>query len=224
MAFDLLSGLFGGIGAGIGGYFQANAAKEASDQQAQAAANALGFQRKVYGDVSAQLKPFVEGGTRAFNQLLSPYGIGPKGVIGAPSGEPGFNYFYNSPDYQFAFDQGNRAQQMNHAAQGNYLSGSQLRGGQEFGQGLATQQYGNYFNRLMGLATMGQNSAANQATFGQNMANTMGNTQLAQGAYQGAGTIGQANAYAGIFPNALAAYQMMNYPQAQRNSGNNSGY
>jgi len=213
MMFDFTGGIVSGLGAGLGGWMQANAAKQASDQQAAAAANALAFQRKVYGDTLDNMKPFTDVGHGAIGQLGGLFGIG-----GATPGQADYSRFFQSPDYNFARQQGDLALARSGAAQGGYLSGGQIKAGEQFGQGLASQQYGNYFNRLMGLATLGQNSAANQATFGSNMANTIGNTTMAQGAYQGAGTIGQANAYASIFPNALAAYGQM------RNYSNNSAF
>lgn len=214
-----LSLLIGGISAGgslLGGMSQASAAKDASAQQAQAAQQALNFQKHVYNESQQNFRPYLQTGEGALHQLAGLYGL-PGGTSGTP-GMQNFNAFTQSPDYQFAQQQGNLAIQRSGAAQGNYLSGGQIKAGEQFGQGLASQQYGNYFNRLMGLATMGQNSAANSATSGGNMANTIGNTQLAQGAYQGAGTIGQANAYSSIFPNALSSYGTM------RNFANNSAF
>ena len=209
MAFDLFSGLLSGIGAGVGGYFQGQAAKDAADVQAQSAANALAFQRKVYGDTQHNFEPYLGIGKGAINQLGGMYGIGPNAHT---PGQSDFSQFTASPDYQFALQQGQQALDRQGAASGGFLSGGQLKAGQQFGQGLASQQFGNYFNRLMSLATIGQNSAANAATSGGTQANNIASTQLAGGAYQAGGILGQANAYAQAPQNALAMYQMLTNP------------
>lgn len=198
--------LLGGsaLGSGIGGFFQSSAAKDAANAQAQAAANALAFQQKVYGDTQQNFKPYLGAGKGAINQLAGLYGIGPGGT-----GQQNYSAFTQSPDYNFALQQGNLALQRQGAAAGNLLSGGQLKAGQQFGQGLASQQFGNYFNRLLSLATMGQNSAANAATSAGTMANNIASTQLAQGNYQAGGMIGQANALSSIFPNTLAGYSTL---------------
>lgn len=97
--------------------------------------------------------------------------------------------FYESPDYQFRFREGQRAMDSSAAARGTLLSGAQLRALQEFGSGLASGEYGNYYNRMAGIAGLGQtiqNPYAGaqaglynqmigaQGQFGANMANMIG--------------------------------------------------
>jgi hypothetical protein len=66
-----------------------------------------------------------------------------------------FGQFQASPDYQFAQSEGMRALENSNAAKGLLQSSGHLRSAQEFGQNLASQQYGNYVNRLTGLANQG---------------------------------------------------------------------
>ena len=61
-----------------------------------------------------------------------------------------------TPGYQFRMNQGMKALERSAAAKGNLLSGNTLAAAQEFGQGLASQEYGNTINRL-------QNAVATQA-------------------------------------------------------------
>ena len=117
------------------------------------------------------------------------------------------NYgFLNSPQYQFLQKQGQQALDRSAAARGMGYSGAQMKAAQQFGQGLASQQYdneynraakeyfnkydqaanqfGNYYNRLAALAQGGQQAVqatGNQgAQYAQNVGGTLGSlsTQL----------------------------------------------
>lgn len=97
--------------------------------------------------------------------------------------------FYESPDYQFRFREGQRALDSSAAARGALLSGAQMRALTEFGSGLASGEYGNYYNRMAGIAGLGQTlqnpyAGANaglynqmigaQGQYGANIANMIG--------------------------------------------------
>ena len=58
------------------------------------------------------------------------------------------NYgFLNSPQYQFLQKQGQQALDRSAAARGMGYSGAQMKAAQQYGQGLASQQYDNEYNR-----------------------------------------------------------------------------
>ena len=86
-----------------------------------------------------------------------------------------FSKFYQSPDYQFALDEGFKAMDRSAASRGRLYSGGYGQDLTKYGQGLATQNYGNYYNRLAGTAGVGQTTASNLGQLGQNMANSIGN-------------------------------------------------
>lgn len=139
--------------------------------------------------------------------------------------------FQVDPGYQFRLDQGNKALQNMAAATGNLNSGRALKDAMNFSSGLASQEYGNAYNRynndyitgyntfntnqnniynkLAALAGMGQSSASSLAGVSQNYGAQVGNN-LAQGANaSAAGTVGQANAWnqgIGSAANALGNY------------------
>src|SRR5262245_47135413 len=116
--------LGGGLIAGaslIGGALGFFGSKSAADKQAKAAAEALAFQKQVYGENVARLNPWIRTGTQADASLAALYGLG-----GAGGGKPDFSAFFNSPDYQWAFDQGRNATTNLLSARGNLLSGSGL--------------------------------------------------------------------------------------------------
>lgn len=52
--------------------------------------------------------------------------------------------------YQFRLQEGLKALQASRAAKGGLLSGGALRGAQQYAQGLASQEYGNAYNRALG--------------------------------------------------------------------------
>lgn len=200
--------LIGGIGSAFIG---SSAAKTASDDQLQAAElaaqtekDAEAQQLQMFDTAQGAEQPYNTVGQGASQTLASLYGInGPGGGTGAPTPQS-LNAFTQSPDYQFALDQGTQAMQRSAAAGGTLISGGQLKAGQEFGQGLATQQYGNYFNRLLSLSQLGQSAAGGIAsaagTAGSNIGNTatgIANAIEGQGQAAASGVVGSANALTG---------------------------
>lgn len=173
----------GSLASGLLGYFGSTSAANA---QVNAESAALAAQNQA----RSKLDPFINVGTGATYTLGSLYGIGPNGQS---TGPPDFSSFTNSPDYQFAQQQGNLGLQRYENAAGLALSGGALKDVAQFNQGLATQQFGNYFNRLMGLSQQGASAAGAGVSGANAAAGTMGNI----GASQASGIIGGTNAITG---------------------------
>jgi hypothetical protein len=76
-------------------------------------------------------------------------------VAAQGAGEGRFDRFRETPGYQFALQEGIRAQDASAASRGMLLSGRQLKALQERGMGLADQTYSQYWNRLAGVAGVG---------------------------------------------------------------------
>lgn len=174
--------------------------RNASRRQARAANNQLGVQRQIHADNLARSQPFVDAGTNALAAYNYELGMGAR-----PDGYEGYTA---SPGYDFQLDQGMRAIEGSAAAGGNVRSGATMKALQQFGTGLAAQDYGNHMNRLAGVMGMGQASAANQAASGANFAAGASNAYGNIGNAQSAGIIGTNNAIQGGINNALSAYQM----------------
>lgn len=144
----------------------------------------------------------------------------PPAVSGPVAGEaPGAGYgslmrdfsmadYQADPGYQFRLDQGEKAINRNALARGRYNSGSVLRALQDFNSGLASQEYGNafnrfntqqgnQFNRLASIAGVGQ--TATQSTNSDRMAtgNTIAGNQIGAGNAAAAGQVGSINAITG---------------------------
>ena len=125
-----------------------------------------------------------------------------------------FGGFEASPGYQFAFDQGTDAVNALAGAKGGLNSGRTMQDLNTFGQGIANQEYGNWWNRLSGLAGSGQNAAANQGTAMGNAAQGVSQAYSNIGNAQSAGAVGVSNALNRGVENYLG------YQQYQQGLGN----
>ncbi len=145
-----------------------------------------------------ELNPLYDGNPRT--------GI-PGGQAGggmAQAGRPNnsFAAFFASPDYQFRMNEGLEQLDRYNAATGRYLSGAQLKGAQRYAGNLASGEFGNWWNRMSGLAGLQQSAAT------QNSNNAMEAGRGIGSAYQNAADArasGYANAAEG-FGNAFGDY------------------
>jgi hypothetical protein len=147
-----------GAAAGVvGGVLQSSAASKGASQ-----AQATEAQQR------SDLAPFRTAGTNALGVASDLSGAnGPDAATAAMAN------FQTSPGYQFSMDQGLRAVDAGAAAKGMARSGATIKGEQEFGTGLADQEFGNYYNRLFNLSTLGETAAAGGAATA-NTAATLG--------------------------------------------------
>ena len=181
-----------------------------------------------YSDrATSALQPYADLGRGATQSLAQLYGLP---TPGSPQGSPlnQLEALRQSPEYNFAMTEGNRALGFSNAAKGLLQSRGHLNDTVTFGQGLASNQFGNYFNRLMALTGVGQNAATSQAGFNMATGNTLaGLTSGAGNALAGfrmgegtdisrllAGTgSGIANALTGQSNNAANIYNQMGQTQ-----------
>ena len=168
------------------GNYAAQLAKESADKQ-------LELQKQIWEKQQADYKPYLEQGTWSINRLgdLMKKGSGqlnnPFDTYLASKGLAGGQFNQNNPQYQFLLKQGQQALDRSAAARGMGYSGAQMKAAQQFGQGLASQEYdkqyarasgefGDYFNRLAGLSQGGQQAAGSTANAGSQYASNAGNT------------------------------------------------
>jgi len=113
-----------------------------------------------------------------------------------------FSSFKESPDYQFALTQGLQGLDRSAAARGALWSGGADADRMAYASGLASQNYGNYYNRLAGLAGIGQSTATNLGNVGMTYAANVGNLAVGAGNARASGYQqrygGYANALTGI--------------------------
>lgn len=200
-----------GVVAGVaGGISSSHAAKKAAKQQRKASQQAQVVQDQQHAASGQALAPYTALGGTAANALSQGIGDGQNGFLTKKFDATDFQ---TDPGYQFRMDQGTKAVQGSAAAQGGVLSGAAQKALAQYGQGFASNEYSNaynryntdqtnQYNRITGATQIGQN--ATNALVGTNTdyANQVGNLVTGAGNAQAAGTIGSANALQSGFNSA----------------------
>jgi len=106
------------------------------------------------------------------------------------------NAFYESPDYQYRLDQGQKQVEASQAARGGLLSGRAMQELQTRGQNEASSEYGNFLSRLAGLTGMGQSSATNAAGIETGTASQLANNYVGFGNVSAQGKIARGQNWA----------------------------
>lgn len=115
-----------------------------------------------------------------------------------------------TPGYQFRMDQGVNALNRSLAATGNRLSGRAVKAATRYGQGLASQEFSNRFNRLASLSGRGQAAVETSGQAGMQAAGQIGNSLMAGGRARAAGIAGKNQAIQGGIGNYLSYQQNQN--------------
>jgi len=228
----LLGGaVIGGVGSYLAGQEQASAAESAANTSAAAANRAAELQYKMFQEQQAMQKPWLEAGQRALPKLEAQTGAMPGAFTGKVN-------MLADPGYAFRLAEGQKTLDRQAAARGGLISGSALKAAQRYGQDYASQEYGNAYsraldvynaavqreqtgyNRLAGLAGIGQETAQQLGQAGQQYGQSAGNIITTGGANQANALLAQgqarASAYGGIgqaVGQGIGGY--MNYTQNQ---------
>jgi hypothetical protein len=137
------SAVVGAYAAKKSGDAQADAAGKAANAEVQSNRENIAFQKEVFQQQREDNAPWREVGAASLEQLNQ----------GVQSGEfqPGeFNFkFKEDPGYQFRKQEGINALDASASARGRLKSGAQQRAVTRFGSNLASQEYGNAFNRSL---------------------------------------------------------------------------
>lgn len=136
-----------------------------------------------------------------------------------PGGVEGGYNFMTDPGYEFRVGEGQRALERGAAARGGLLSGGYGRKAQRYGQDYASNEYNNVFNRIAGIAGIGQGGTNQSGAYAMNAGSGMG-TAAAQGGYASAyGQMGAGNAWA----NAGNQLAQMPWDQMRRGGATSQG-
>jgi hypothetical protein len=131
----------------------------------------------------------------------------PGGALGGTATAPAsataaFDTFRNSTNYQFRFNEGNKALQLSALGGGGFDSGATRRSIVEYGQNFASNELGTYMDRLAQQQQFGLGAASALAGVGQNTVSQVSanNNMAGQAAANAALMRGQtqANMYGGI--------------------------
>lgn len=189
-------------GAAYGAHEQGKAGEAAARGSREAAA----LSQAQYEQSRRDQIPYMQAGQNALTQLQN-------------LNRGDYSGFTESPDYQFARDQGIKGLDRSAASRGTQYSGGQLAALADYSGGLASQTYGDYYNRIANLAGLGQNAAAGVGNQGMAYAGQAGDaimqgananafSQLAQGStyLQGAGQIADLFTQQRTPPNTTSAF------------------
>lgn len=167
--------IIGGVASIGGAILGSKAQKKAANTAAQAAAdntaanNALAL--NIYGQNKATLAPFVGTGTQATGQINSLLGLGTTPAAQQTQYQNAFKNFQNSTGYQFRQNEGMRSLDNSYASRGVGQSGAAAKAALQYGQNLASGEFGNYLNALTGQQGVGLTAAGAQAGVSTNFVN-----------------------------------------------------
>jgi hypothetical protein len=195
----------------------------AASTQASADESAQQTQMNMFNTIVGQEKPYMTQGNAAESTLASDMPS-----LNAPF--TASDYLANQdPGYQFQLQTGGQATRNADTPGVGSLSGPALKDLMGFNQGMAATGYQNAFNRyqttntntynrLMGVAQLGQNAASNTGAAGASLGTGVAQAQAAAGAATAGGIVGGANAISGGLSSA-AGYSYL----SSLNAGNPGG-
>jgi hypothetical protein len=195
------------------GYLGSQAAKSAANKQADAARYAAELQQEQFNLTNEQQKPYREAGYSALSDIsgMKPYLTKQYTPEDFTSGI--------DPGYAFRLQQGREGTNRMANMAGGLISGNALKGQEDYSQGLASQEYGNAFNRfqtqrsniyntLASIANLGQTSLGQTTAAGTQAAGNIGTNIANAGAAQAGGIVGSANALGGGIAGAGQSYML----------------
>jgi len=206
------SSLIGGIGSIIAGGEQASGQEQAANTQAG-----------MFNTIVGQENPFLQGGYGAETALGQLLGTSKGSFGGLPNGyltqtfQPTMSQLEQYPGYQFALTQGDQALNNQNSPGVGAVSGPALKSLMNYNQGLASTQYqnafnnfntqqNNIFNRLSGIASLGQNAAGNLGNAGTQLGTGIAQAQAAATGSIAGGIVGATNSAS----NGLALNYLLN--------------
>jgi hypothetical protein len=215
--FDLgdvaTGGLLSAGGSILGGLIGAQGAKSGASEQAGASRYAADISKQMFDIQNEQQKPYREAGYTALGDIGNL-----KSYLQKQFSPEDFKASID-PGYAFRLQQGQEATNRMANMGGGLISGNALKGQEDYTQGLASQEYGNAFNRfqtqrsnifntLASIAGLGQTSLGQTTAAGTTAAGNIGTNIANAGAAMGGGTVGAANALSGAIGNAGNAYML----------------
>lgn len=175
---------WGAVAVGVGSAVAGIAgSRSAAKKQESANKRAIALQREMWNTSRNDLAPYRDAGTPAVNQLLE--------LVTNPEAQA--DYVHTNPFYRAQMQQAQDAVFANQAARGMLGSGATASALQQQYLAQGDQFLNNQYNRLLGLAGMGQSAAAGTASINQQVGNQIAGLEQNIGNVQAAGRIGQTN-------------------------------
>lgn len=182
------------LGASLGGSVEevsggggSGAAQDAANAANAGTQSSIDLQRRMYEEGVARQQPFYQAGVNALPEYVSGIGQGGELVRGFTQAD-----YQADPGYAFRLSEGQKALDRSAAARGGLISGSALKAAQRYGQDMASQEFGNAYNRFRDTQGLRRNALAGVTGFaptaagamnasGQNYATNAGNAMMGQG-------------------------------------------
>lgn len=172
----------------------------------------------VYDPNAANAQPEPTAGPIAPQQYFDPLdpnsdpNLPPRPAGTSADGTAGnFDRFFASPDYRFRQQEGTRAIDRSAAARGGVLGGNTLRAQTDYASNLAAGEYGNYVNRLLAMAGLGQTATNTAATVGANTSGNVSNYLQSAGDARASGIMGAANSVTNAVNGGLNSWLWLDY-------------
>jgi len=175
----------------LSGVLGSSSARRAARAQERATMAGINEQRRQFDLTRGDFAAYRNAGYDALSRLTDP------------------DAFQTSPGYSFVRDQAMRGAESLAGRGGG--GGRAMQGAAQLASGLASQEYGNFFNRNLNIANMGMGAAANTASAGANAANNISSLYAGLGASQANNALMQ-----GQFLNNAAQGGISNYLYSQR--------
>ena len=212
----------------VGSYLGGQAAQRGAETQAAAMRESAALQKQMFDVQNAQQAPYREAGYSALNEIS-----GMKPYLTQQFGPEQFQANLD-PSYAFRLQQGNLATQNLANQSGGLIGGNALQGLINYGQGAASQEYQNAFNRFQtgrnniyniqaGIAGLGQASLGNTNELSSNAARGIGGAISGAGSAIGAGQVAAGNALNSGIQGAGNAYTLSQFLSPRSNPYANAG-
>tara|TARA_R100000656_G_scaffold86042_1_gene62581 strand:- start:75 stop:788 length:714 start_codon:yes stop_codon:yes gene_type:complete len=187
------------------------AAKDAGQAQTQAADRARGAIARGTTQARADIEPWRTTGKGALYSLADLSGVDYGGAQGSIEDRraAALKRFQASPGYEFRLGEGTKALERSASARGRLMSGATQKGLQRYGQGLASEEYGNYVGQLERLSGGGQQAASRMGDYSMSGARGEAGAFTGAGAARGSIYAGQANAVTGLMDMGMQTAGML---------------
>jgi hypothetical protein len=213
----------------LGGYLGGRGAQKAAETQAATGREAIAQQRQMFDIQNAQQAPYREAGYSALSDIA-----GMKPYLTKQFGQEDFQAGID-PSYNFRLAQGNLATTNLANQAGGLIGGNALQGLTNYGQGAASTEFQNAFNRfqtqrgniyntLAGIAGIGQTAQKQTSDLAQNTAGNIGQATIGIGNALAGGQVGTANAYSNAIQGAGNSYMMASLLRPQTGMQAPAGY
>lgn len=198
------------VGTVAAGAISSSASSGEGADTGAATRQALNMQKSNFDNTSGLEGNTITVGQNALSDITDLSGAG-----GPAAQQASASLFQTDPGYNFELQQGQKAIDSSAAARGLGTSGADAKGYAGYAEGLASQDYSNFYNRLSNLAGVGQDAIKTVANAGANAANDSSQT-IASGQNQqnqitsaGASNLGgsiNSLANSAVVQNALSQY------------------